>query len=119
MQTLRWFRWCWLSVCCIECFQASSPFDATLVKVDPTPNNGYSELVPLYKKKDTSASSVDIWFVFQKMRYIYDAEEKKRFEAVQFPVHWTVGEYMEWKGYMDDEAVKASINSYGKNRHVS
>ena len=53
------------------------------------------------------------------MRYIYDAEEKKRFEAVQFPVHWTVGEYMEWKGYMDDEAVKASINSYGKNRHVS
>jgi len=52
------------------------------------------------------------------MRYVYDAEEKKRFEAVQFPVHWTIGEYMEWKGYKGEEPMKTAINTYGKNRHV-
>ena len=49
------------------------------------------------------------------MKYVYDAEEKKRFESVQFPVDKTFKEYMEWKGYQEDTDLKHAEQKLGKN----
>ena len=54
--------------------------------------------------------------MFQKMRYMYEGEEKKRFEMTRFPVDWTFGQYMQWKGYQEEEEVKVAERKYGKNR---
>ncbi|KAI6645737.1 Manganese-transporting ATPase 13A1 [Oopsacas minuta] len=52
--------------CMITCSNVVSVHDATLVKVIPTPNNGSTELNQLIRRDG------QIWFEFQKLRYIYD-----------------------------------------------
>lgn len=56
-----------------------------------------------------------MWFVFQKMTYTYDSEERHRFEAVSFPINETFQHYMEWKGYQEDADLEAAEKTYGKN----
>ncbi len=50
------------------------------------------------------------------MKYVYDSEEKKQFLPVQFPVDWTFKQYMEWKGYQEEELIKQAEKIYGKNK---
>lgn len=57
----------------------------------------------------------DLWFIFQKTRYMYDREEKKQFVSAKFPVDLSVNEYMEWKGYQEEEELKLAEKKYGKN----
>ena len=56
-----------------------------------------------------------LWFNFQKTKYLYDAEEKKRFEAVPFPVDLPLKDYQNWKGYQEDEDVAKVKRKYGDN----
>lgn len=57
----------------------------------------------------------EVWFTFQKTKYIYDAEEKKRFQPLNFPIDLTIRQFMEWKGYPDENEIKISEQKYGKN----
>ena len=60
----------------------------------------------------------EIWFVFQKLRYVYDAEEKKQFQEVRLPVDLTFQQYMDWKGYQDDEELRKAEKTYSKNKYL-
>ncbi len=49
------------------------------------------------------------------MKYYYDAEEKKQFMPVLFPVDHSFRYYNEWKGYSEDADIKIAERKYGKN----
>nr|KAG5706602.1 hypothetical protein BaRGS_005672 [Batillaria attramentaria] len=57
----------------------------------------------------------ELWFNFQKTKYIYDGEEKKQFVPLTFPVNHSVHYYMDWKGYQDDTDVAAAERKFGTN----
>ena len=61
----------------------------------------------------------EIWFVFQKLRYVYDAGEKKRFEEVKLPTDLTFRQYMDWKGYQDDQELHNAEKTFNKNKYYS
>ena len=101
--------------CLMTCNTCSDPFHAGLAKVVPSPNNGYTELVPLFQATDLTTGKRQIWFIFQKMKYSYDSEEKKQFLPVDFPAEWSFKEYMEWKGYAEENDLRNAETKYGKN----
>ena len=68
--------------------------------------------------QQASTGKKDLWFTFQKTKYIYDAEEKKRFEALEFPVRHPMKEYQAWKGYQEDEEVATAKRTFGDNKWV-
>ncbi|XP_074654024.1 endoplasmic reticulum transmembrane helix translocase-like [Tubulanus polymorphus] len=102
----------------LSCSRVKNPSEATFVKVVPTPNNGYTELVPLHHDKTPDGKTEKLWFTFQKSKYLYDSEEKKRFEPVSFPINLSVHEYMNCKGYGEDSEVEAAERKYGNNSMV-
>ncbi|XP_049870175.1 endoplasmic reticulum transmembrane helix translocase [Pectinophora gossypiella] len=117
-----------ICLCCywsvhIHCFLSFSavkdPIQAEIVKVVPTSNNGFSEIVKLHHTKSAKRDSLnpDVWFMFQKSKYAYDWD-KKTFHTVVFPVNKSYEEYMESKGYGDDEAIEAAEKEFGKNEMV-
>ena len=75
-------------------------------------------LIIAYLLQDPNTGKENVSFTFQKMRYTYDCEEKKRFEAIQYPIDWTFKQYCEWKGYQEDDDLKAAETKYGVNRLV-
>ncbi|KAG6444003.1 hypothetical protein O3G_MSEX003141 [Manduca sexta] len=110
---------CYWSVhiqCFLSCSSVKDPIQAEIVKVVPTSNNGSSEIVRLHHTKSTKKDSInpDVWFIFQKSKYVYDWD-KKRFNTVEFPIHKTYEEYMESKGFLDDESLDLAEKEFGKN----
>lgn len=67
--------------------------------------------------QNRASQKQEVWFVFQKMKYIYDAEEKKQFLPVYFPVDLTFKQYMDWRGYQEDDELGAAEKKYGKNKY--
>ena len=70
----------------------------------------------LYSPQEKDGGQEVIWFVFQKVKYYYDSEEKKQFNAVQFPVHHSYDYYNKWKGLQTDQQVTTASKRYGANR---
>ncbi|CAG0890511.1 unnamed protein product [Cyprideis torosa] len=95
--------------CLLTCSQVRRVRDASVVKVVPTPNNGSAEIVKLFRKEGQ-----DCWFVFQKVKYIYE-DEKKSFRPLKFPDDHSVRLYQEWKGLTEEEAASRKQH-YGDNR---
>lgn len=83
--------------------------DATLAKVVPTPNNGSSELVRIHRSSDD-----ETWFVFQKLKYIWD-DEKKLFRGLEFPANQSYEFYLDWRGHATDEDVAKTEKHFGNN----
>ena len=52
------------------------------------------------------------------MKYLFDGEEKKIFKPVNFPIDFPLQSYMDWKGYEDENLLKAAERTYGKNKYV-
>ncbi|XP_071487293.1 endoplasmic reticulum transmembrane helix translocase-like [Diadema antillarum] len=102
--------------CSLTCRKESNPFDADWVKVVPTANNGYPELVQLHTDRHPATGKRDLWFMFQKTKYVYDAEEKKRFTALEFPINLPFKMYQSWKGYQEDSEVASAKKSFGDNQ---
>ncbi|RWS25769.1 manganese-transporting ATPase 13A1-like protein [Leptotrombidium deliense] len=102
----------------VKCFLAYSkaghPRFARFAKVVPTPNNGSSELVRLYHSKGTDSTPDSIWFMFQQTKYIFN-EELNKFEVLNFPVNLSINEYLEWKGYTEEQELEAAEKTYGRN----
>ncbi|XP_045768267.1 endoplasmic reticulum transmembrane helix translocase [Maniola jurtina] len=113
---------CYWSVhiqCFLSCTPVKDPLQAEIVKVVPTANNGFSEIVKLHHTKSIKKESLtpDVWFIFQKSKYVYDWD-KKQFHTVDFPDNKTYEEYMESKGYVDDESIDVAEKEYGKNEMI-
>ncbi|XP_047987230.1 endoplasmic reticulum transmembrane helix translocase [Leguminivora glycinivorella] len=113
---------CYWSVhiqCFLSCSKVKDPIQAEIVKVVPTPNNGFSEIVKLHHTKSTKKGSLnpDVWFMFQKSKYVYDWD-KKTFSTVEFPINKTHDHYLESKGYADDEAIEMAEKEFGKNEMI-
>lgn len=51
------------------------------------------------------------------MKYIYDSREKKCFKEVKFPIDWQFKDYLEWKGYQEEDDIAKAEKQYGKNRY--
>ena len=92
-------------------------YKATHAKVIPTPNNGFPEIVPLHKSLDDDETD-ELWFNFQKMKYLYDADEKKQFGSTEFPINESMGFYQSWKGYQTEEELTQAQKKFGKNRFM-
>ncbi|KTG46494.1 hypothetical protein cypCar_00000803 [Cyprinus carpio] len=101
---------CWLT-----CSKESDPAKATFAKVIPTPNNGSAELVPLLRDKDEDGVEI-LSFEFQKIRYVYDSKEKKCFLPVAFPLNFPMSHFQNWKGYQEEDQLRAAEKRYGTNR---
>ncbi|KAM9745406.1 endoplasmic reticulum transmembrane helix translocase [Menidia menidia] len=101
---------CWLT-----CSKEPDPNKATLAKVIPTPNNGSAELVALQRDKDENGERI-LSLEFQKIRYIFDDKEKKRFLPVAFPISNPMGYFQSWRGYQEETELRAAEKRYGTNR---
>ncbi|CAG5056592.1 unnamed protein product [Parnassius apollo] len=113
---------CYWSVhiqCFLSCTAVKDPIQAEIVKVVPTSNNGSSEIVRLHHTKSTKKGNLnpDVWFIFQKSKYVYDWD-KKIFHTIDFPINKTYEEYIESKGYLDDESIDIAEKEYGKNEMI-
>ncbi|VVC97264.1 unnamed protein product [Leptidea sinapis] len=105
--------------CAYTVFFENDPLRAEIVKVVPTSNNGFPEVVRLHHTKSTKAddSNPDVWFIFQKSKYIYDWD-KKIFHTIAFPITKVYDEYLESKGYTDDESILMAEKDFGKNEMI-
>ncbi|KAG1714791.1 Manganese-transporting ATPase 13A1 [Nymphon striatum] len=104
--------------CLFTCKTAKDPFTATVAKVVPTPNNGFPELVKLHhslEKRGECGSKETVWFIFQKIKYVYDDEEKKCFRTINFPIDKSMSFYQQWKGYQEESDLNDAVKSYGYN----
>ncbi|KAK6468802.1 manganese-transporting ATPase 13A1-like [Huso huso] len=101
--------------CWFTCSKEPDPNKATFAKVVPMPNNGSAELVPLQRNKDEGGREV-ISFEFQKLRYWYDGEDRKRFVPVAFPVEQPFGFFHTWKGYQEESELRTAEKKYGMNK---
>ncbi|XP_073713064.1 endoplasmic reticulum transmembrane helix translocase isoform X3 [Misgurnus anguillicaudatus] len=101
---------CWLT-----CSKESDPSKASFAKVIPTPNNGSAELVPLLRDKDEDGEEM-LCFEFQKIRYVYDGKEERRFLQVAFPINQPMSYFQNWKGYQEEFQLRAAEKRYGTNR---
>lgn len=108
---------CYWSVsfrCLLSCQCVKSPQTAALVKVIPTPNNGFTELVLLNSFKDQDQQTVT-WFRYQEIKYVWN-DDKKCFHSLDFPISNTIEEYVNCKGYNSDEQLARAVQLYGQNR---
>lgn len=55
-------------------------------------------------------------FEFQKIRYIFDHKEKKRFLPIAFPISHPLGYFQSWRGYQEEGELRAAEKRYGTNR---
>lgn len=108
---------CYWSVsfrCLLSCRRVISPESAVIVKVIPTPNNGFTELVLLNSFKDEDQQRVS-WFRYQEIKYLWN-DDKKSFNSLEFPIANTIEQYATCKGYNSDEQLARAVQMYGQNR---
>ncbi|KAH9393866.1 hypothetical protein TYRP_021398 [Tyrophagus putrescentiae] len=86
--------------------------NALCAKVVPTANNGSPEMVRLNRTKIRDEET--IWFMFQKTKYLYDAETG-HFAQIVFASERPIQEYQEARGYLSDEELTVAEKLYGKN----
>uniref|UniRef100_A0A8D3D354 Endoplasmic reticulum transmembrane helix translocase n=1 Tax=Scophthalmus maximus TaxID=52904 RepID=A0A8D3D354_SCOMX len=95
--------------------QEPDPNKATLAKVVPTPNNGSAELVALQRDQDENGEET-LSFEFQKIRYMFDHQEKKCFLPIAFPLDHPMGHFQSCRGYQEEVELRAAEKRYGTNR---
>lgn len=72
------------------------------------------EIYECFIFQNEKTGDIDIWFKFQKTKYVYDYD-KKSFGGLQFPENQPFKFYQEWKGFADESELLVSENKYGKN----
>ncbi|GAA6218154.1 manganese-transporting ATPase 13A1 [Lates japonicus] len=102
---------CWLT-----CSKEPDPNKATLAKVIPTPNNGSAELVALQRDQQDENGEETLSLEFQKIRYVFDHQEKKCFLPIAFPINHAMGYFQSWRGYQEEAELRAAEKRYGTNR---
>lgn len=100
--------------CLFTCDYVSDINTATLAKVKPQPNNGWTELVPI-KRTKLPDGSIRIWFLFQKITYFYN-EESKLFGSITYDTDKVLQEFFDHKGHASDESIEETKHKYGDNQ---
>uniref|UniRef100_A0A158P6R6 Cation-transporting ATPase n=1 Tax=Angiostrongylus cantonensis TaxID=6313 RepID=A0A158P6R6_ANGCA len=95
--------------CALSC---SDSLKATHCKVLPTPNNGWSELVPLRR---TQARKSKLWFEFQKVHYTLD-EASNSFSTVVFDSYRPMKYYQQSRGVESDDQLEEISYLLGDNK---
>lgn len=85
-----------------------------IAKVCPTKNNGSAELVSVIETKLNAAAPATYWFMFQKLKYVWDAD-KHQFRGVDFPVNEPYRWYAASKGHQQDADIVEAAKQYGRN----
>uniref|UniRef100_A0AC34FDM7 Manganese-transporting ATPase 13A1 n=1 Tax=Panagrolaimus sp. ES5 TaxID=591445 RepID=A0AC34FDM7_9BILA len=93
--------------------KVKDPKKAVWARVDPTPNNGWSELIPL-RRTSLSDGTVRLWFNFQKVLYAYN-EDKHTFSSIEFDTNKPFKYYKAYKGIETDQELKTAWMEYGNN----
>lgn len=86
-----------------------------MAKVVPMPNNGSAELVRIQTTQLDEKSPLISWFIFQKIKYVWDAD-KKTFRGIDFPIHKTYAEYVRSKGHQHEDEIDQATKKYGNNQ---
>uniref|UniRef100_A0A0N5AJ36 Cation-transporting ATPase n=1 Tax=Syphacia muris TaxID=451379 RepID=A0A0N5AJ36_9BILA len=86
---------------------------ATLVKVVPTPNNGWTEQLPLHHTKYADGRT-KIWFEFQKVHYSFD-KERKVFRSLELDSNKPMQYFHDYKGLETEEAIVEATEELGNN----
>lgn len=55
-------------------------------------------------------------FEFQKICYIFDHKEKKRFLPIAFPISHPLRYFQTWRGYQEEAELRAAEKRYTTNR---
>uniref|UniRef100_A0A8R1XXK9 Cation-transporting ATPase n=1 Tax=Onchocerca volvulus TaxID=6282 RepID=A0A8R1XXK9_ONCVO len=98
----------------IGILQESNVERATVVKVVPTPNNGWAEVVPLHRTKLINGK-IKLWFEFQKVHYTF-VLERKTFSALELDTNQPMSYFYESRGLETDEAILERKQDLGDNR---
>lgn len=69
----------------------------------------------LFCQQDENGEGI-LSFEFQKIRYIFDYKEKKRFLPIAFPINHPLGYFQSWRGYQEEADLRAAEKRYGTNR---
>ncbi|CAL4059528.1 unnamed protein product, partial [Meganyctiphanes norvegica] len=101
--------------CILTCRKESNPYLAAVAKVVPTPNNGSPEIIKLHRSLNAEGKIESLWFNFQKTKYLWDGEERKQFQGLEFPVSELKRQYNDWRGYQDDAELGQVERKYGLN----
>uniref|UniRef100_A0A915Q1N7 Cation-transporting ATPase n=1 Tax=Setaria digitata TaxID=48799 RepID=A0A915Q1N7_9BILA len=102
----------------IGILQKSNVEEATVVKVIPTPNNGWAQVVPLRRTKVfvlLTNGNVKLWFEFQKVHYTF-VLERKTFLALELDTNQPMSYFRESRGLETDEAILERQQNLGDNR---
>ncbi len=94
------------------CSKVKTPDEATVAKVVPTPNNGFSEVVKLRKEEEDGK---EVYFLFQKLKFTFD-RDKKQFRGVSFPTDRSYRYYMDCKGHEDETELAKVQKHFGDNK---
>uniref|UniRef100_A0A1I8ELJ2 Cation-transporting ATPase n=3 Tax=Wuchereria bancrofti TaxID=6293 RepID=A0A1I8ELJ2_WUCBA len=100
--------------CLLTCSYESNVERATVVKVVPTPNNGWTEVVPLRRTKLINGK-VKLWFEFQKVHYTF-VLERKTFLVLELDTNQPMSYFHESRGLETDEAILERKQDLGDNR---
>ena len=73
----------------------------------------FTWLLP-FPLQDPHSGDVTVWFVFQKIRYMFTGVE---FEAVKFNLSDPLQKYLNHQGFQSDEEVEVLKKKYGLNRY--
>ncbi|XP_062264819.1 manganese-transporting ATPase 13A1 [Platichthys flesus] len=101
--------------CLLTCSKEPDPNKATLAKVIPCPNNGSAELVALQRDQDENGEGT-LSFEFQKIRYMFDHQEKKCFLPIAYPICQPMGHFQSCRGYQEESELRAAEKRYSTNR---
>ena len=95
-----------------SCRKTTSVHDATHVLVIPGPHQGSGELSQLSKSKE------GIFFIFQKKKYIWDADIGD-FKGLEFPGDkpTTFVEFSQFDGLKGESEMRRARGKYGYNRY--
>ncbi|VDK52591.1 unnamed protein product [Anisakis simplex] len=111
--TVLFCHWFVSMNCLFTCSHEPDVHKATTVKVTPTPNNGWTEMVPLQRTK-LFDGRLKLWFEFQKVHYTFD-EDKKQFRSFELDTNKPMKYFQESKGLETDEAIVEAKQDLGDN----
>lgn len=55
-------------------------------------------------------------FIFQRLKYTFENDDKNSIRAVKFPLNWSLQQYKDWRGYASEELLNTALEEYGDNQ---